>query len=327
MQVIFLAYSNSQNDPLPTLEEEDRKAYGILSRRAEQLHFNIHRDSFATVDTIIEFLELYRKEIIVFSFSGHAGRDKLLLAGNEAQAKGIAGLLGQCPKLKLILLNGCATAGQVSRLLELPNRPVVIATNAPVGDYRATKFGASFFRELGERYGSVEEAFEVGLNAAKTVTEQPIDEERGVGLENEERQIRYAPWGIYANDKASLLWKLPVEPDSEIERKQTIAWLKWWGVYQVIGLGLLLLMVILQLPSSSFGVGLVPVFFFFAPLLPALLTRLNRKRLYLLTAFHASIYFPLLFIWMKGNNIHFFIYLLLGIGVYFIILPLINLRK
>ena len=150
MQVVFLTYSNSQANPLPTLMEENEKTYSLLSRRSKQLHFSIHRNAFTTINSIIEYLELYRNEIILFSFSGHAGRDTLLLQEQKANAKGIARLLGMCPKLKLILLNGCSTKSQVVQLLELPNQPVVIATSAPVGDYSATKFATSFFRALSE---------------------------------------------------------------------------------------------------------------------------------------------------------------------------------
>jgi hypothetical protein len=40
-----------------------------------------------------------------------------------AYSTGIAGLLEQCPKLKLIVLNGCATKGQLKQLGNLKNPP------------------------------------------------------------------------------------------------------------------------------------------------------------------------------------------------------------
>lgn len=323
MQIIFLVYANNRKHPLPTLQEEEEKTYSVLARRSRKQHFNIHRDSFASVDSIIEYLELHRDEIILFSYSGHAERDKLILDDDEANAQGIAGLLGQCQKLKLILLNGCSTAGQVKRLQALPNRPVVIATSAPVGDYSAARFGISFFRELAERHGTIESAFQTGLNAAKTTSKLDIREARGLGLREEVVNL----WGIYASDETSLQWKLPVEADEITKRQQTLTWLKWWGAYLLAGIVLLTGTVFLQVSESPLWLNLVPILFFFAPFLPTMRTQLPRKRLYVLIGLHACVYFLLLFLWMQDAPLIYLLYLSLGSAVYFIVLPLLNQRK
>ena len=132
MESLFLAFANSQSDPLPTLREEDDKACSLLSRRAGQGHYALHRDSCASLPKVAEQLLNYRDSLVAFLFSGHAGRDKLLMEDQDARAEGIAELLGLCQRLKLVILNGCSTGGQVERLLALPNHPAVIATSAPV---------------------------------------------------------------------------------------------------------------------------------------------------------------------------------------------------
>lgn len=328
MQIIFLTYANHQRNPLPSLKEEEEKTYGLLARRSKQQHFNIHRDSFASVNSIIEYLELHRNEIIIFSYSGHAESDKLLLDDEAANAAGIAGLLGQCPQLKLILLNGCSTAGQVERLLALPNRPVVIATRAAVGDRSATYFGISFFRALAERQETLEEAFQSGLNAAKTSSKLDILQERGIGFRKQAEGVDAGSiWGIYADQNAALQWQLPVEAVEVSKRQQTISWLKWWGAYLLAGLALLIGTVFLQVGESDLWLNLIPLLFFFAPLWPTLRTRLPKKRLYLLIGLHAVIYFLLLLLWMQGERVLYGIYLIIGLVAYFVVLPLLNGRN
>ncbi len=49
--------------------------------------------------------------------------------------------------MKLVLLNGCATLGQVAALEEA-GVPIIIATNAPVGDKAAKDFAVLFFENL-----------------------------------------------------------------------------------------------------------------------------------------------------------------------------------
>ncbi|MCP3932443.1 MAG: hypothetical protein GY705_25510, partial [Bacteroidetes bacterium] len=96
MKKLFLAFSNSRHSPLPTLSEEDERVYQMLARREAEHHFGIHRNSYATIPHISEYLSLFQDDIIMFLFSGHAERDRLLLDDEAANAAGIAQLLGRC---------------------------------------------------------------------------------------------------------------------------------------------------------------------------------------------------------------------------------------
>jgi len=221
MDRIFLAYANSQEAPLASLREEEESVYRLLSRRAARNDFSLHRDANVTLPKVAEYLIRFREGLGVFAFSGHAGRDQLLLEDQEAKGEGIAELLGQCPKLKLVVLNGCSTEGQVARLLELPNRPVVIATSAPVEDRAATQFGISFFQALSEQYATVAEAFQIALGAAKAASQQAIEvaASRGIALRGASDQPL---WGKFVPEgyEDHLNWKLP-QPTEGLPVAQT----------------------------------------------------------------------------------------------------------
>ena len=111
MDVLFLAFSNSKLDRLPNLEKEEESIYRLLAPRALQQQFMLHRESYANISKVHEYLVLFRNNLSVFLFSGHAGKDKLLLDDEQALSGGIAQALGQCKKLKMVILNGCYTKG------------------------------------------------------------------------------------------------------------------------------------------------------------------------------------------------------------------------
>jgi hypothetical protein len=212
MDLLFLSYANSQQSPLATLQEEDERLYGTLSLRVGQRHFWLHRDSFTSIPSIAQYLVLHQDDIVLFHFSGHAERDKLLLHGDvAANAAGLAQLLGRCPKLKLVVLNGCSTRAQADALLQA-GVPAVIATSAPVGDRTATQFAITFYQAMGDRHDNIRDAFQSAIGAAQAQSAQPLDAQlqRGVSLD-EEDELDDAPlWGLYYRDEGALEWKLPV---------------------------------------------------------------------------------------------------------------------
>ncbi len=121
MDIIFLAYANSSTSPLPTLSREDDGVFSVLVNRQLKGHFLLHRDSFTTLEKINEYLGKYGERLALFSFSGHADGATLHLGDGSANARGIAHQLGasaRAGKLKLVILNGCSTAGKVKALLE-----------------------------------------------------------------------------------------------------------------------------------------------------------------------------------------------------------------
>ena len=139
MDVLYFAFANDAVHPLKTLQQEDNEINTILEPLAAKGHFKIIRDSYASLDSIAEKLMLYKDQIVLFHFGGHAGNQHLQLDSGKASALGISELLGKCPRLKVVILNGCATIGQVE-LLHSKNIPIVIGTYRPIEDKKAFHF-------------------------------------------------------------------------------------------------------------------------------------------------------------------------------------------
>lgn len=206
MDVIFLAFANDRSNPLPTLQEEDNNLNRILSPRQLKQHYILIRDSYASISSVANTIAQTKDQLRVFLYSGHASRDKLVLEGQSANAEGIAYLLGQCPNLQLVFLNGCSTKGQVYNLLQ-KGIPVVIATSAPIEDKKAGEFSSRFFQALNDQC-SVKEAFELAKGElmmrypdVKTDIYNILDEP---GTAAEE-----SLWGLYnlPAKEISLQWK------------------------------------------------------------------------------------------------------------------------
>ncbi|MFZ2900246.1 MAG: CHAT domain-containing protein [Saprospiraceae bacterium] len=205
MDTLLLAFSNHRTQPLQTLVDEYISIDRTLAPRLLKQHFLAKSLSHATLDDIAYYLTLFRDSLSLFLYSGHAGRDRLLTEDGDSRAAGIAHLLGQCPHLKVVILNGCSTAGQVVDLHKV-GVPVVIATSAPVNDEAATRFSSRLFQAL-ETGLTIGESFEQGIG--ETLARQEIRVHRGFDLSG------YDPdeslWGIFPNPakQDEHGWKLP----------------------------------------------------------------------------------------------------------------------
>ena len=176
MKVIFLSYANSREDFLPSLKEEEDKVYSVLVNMGLRGNYYIHKDTYSTIESVNEYLGKFSNDIVLFCYSGHAGSNSLLLDDTQANAKGIAFQLGECAKkgsLKLVVLNGCSTAGQVKKLLEA-GVPAVVATNASIGDNSAKEFAIRFFQNISEKRMTTTEAFQNALGPGQTATMKDI---------------------------------------------------------------------------------------------------------------------------------------------------------
>ena len=203
MDVLYLAFSNSQTEPLPSLQSEYTKLQEILLPRAYRQHFFLDMQPFATIPIVCQAIASHRERLIVFHYSGHAGRDNLLLNEELARAEGLVQLLGKCPRLRVVLLNGCSTYGMVQALLKA-GIPAVLATSSKVDDLTATNFSVSLYKAL-EQGDSLENAFTMAKGHVLTMADIPFY--RGI-LEPETEQ-KQGQWGLYFNSEKASDFSLP----------------------------------------------------------------------------------------------------------------------
>ncbi|MFN0217001.1 MAG: hypothetical protein ACKVT2_22315 [Saprospiraceae bacterium] len=221
MEVLLLTFANSETDHLPSLREEDDKVNTVLSERIANGggDFSLVREQYATRENIVAALKLHRNDIGLFWYSGHADSDRLELGDGVAHAGGIAALLGDCPRLKLVGLNGCSTAGQVDALID-KGIPIIIATTASVGDKTAKQFSIAFFTELAKNRLSIREAFEKAVKTANVYGKiEAVTRSAG----RAQQQDPKAPlWQlIYTEKDFDLLdtWRLPDKlPDAQVNK-------------------------------------------------------------------------------------------------------------
>lgn len=213
MNVLFFAFANDPKNPLPNLQKEADEIRRLLSRGELEGHYLIKLDPYATREKISYYLSLYKDHITHFHYSGHAGQDVLLTEKETTHADGIAQLLGQCPKLNCVFLNGCATDGQVEGLWK-NGIGSVIATQSSVSDVTAAQFSIRFYQALAV-HNDLQTAFELAKGDA--LTQDPrlhISMSRGFSLDDiireglAESSFR---WKLYIAERKEeiLTWKLP----------------------------------------------------------------------------------------------------------------------
>ncbi len=208
--VALLIFPNDMS--LGNLQKEERAIQSAL------LHFrkaggNIEVITISSVDELFDYFNLYKGQIGLIHYGGHAESNGLFIDEDKANAKGLAELMGTEPNLEFVFLNGCATAGQVE-LLQENNVKTVLATAVPVSDHKATNFAIHFYKSLaytGSR-SNLQEAFTKAKAYINTTETAPIKIEivRGFVMDSA-TEINKFKWALYQNPKFenTLDWKLP----------------------------------------------------------------------------------------------------------------------
>lgn len=204
----MLTFANSETQKLPALMDEYVSLNDLLRDRAARGDFRVVSFPIATREQVAADIQAYEQEITLFLFSGHAGSDCIQLEDGFGHASGVAAMLGRCSCLKVVMLNGCSTAGQVHQLLQ-SGVPVVVATSAPVGDAKATIFSKAFFRSLSRQNDSILDAFNKAMSEVKFYGQVNYNEveARGLGTVAHEKPL----WGIYYYENNGVVaqsWKL-----------------------------------------------------------------------------------------------------------------------
>lgn len=219
-------FANSEDRKLPFLTEEDDGVYAWLAPENGKA-YSIDRVSVSRPEAIGQTVTNHRDSLWLFHYSGHAGGDHLLIAEEALRGEGIGHQLAQCPNLTVIMLNGCATRGQVEALLETSQKGkprVIIATSAEVDDRSAKDFSIRFYEALSKQ-ATISEAFEIAVGEVQQ--RQDVAIKRGLVLDAEEPQdelngMEAGIWGLfYLEEQAEVLGaRLPgkmIQFEEEIE--------------------------------------------------------------------------------------------------------------
>ena len=210
MDVLFFAFANNSQAPLASLEEEASEIFRILSPGELEQKYILVIEKYATREIISRNLGQYKDQLALFHYSGHAEGELLVSTEENTTSSGLAYLLGQCKNLKIAVLNGCSTRGQVTGLWNA-GVPNVIGTYAPVGDAKAKNFSKRFYLAMGIGM-SLQQAFEQAKGEVLTFDAQlEIPIHRGLNWAAKEETKE--GWGLFCkpDKELELGWKLPAK--------------------------------------------------------------------------------------------------------------------
>lgn len=208
MDTLLFCFANDRDRPLPALRDEDDGIDRLLDLRSSKGHFQKVRDSFATTDSVASKVLTYQNTLSLFHFSGHAGSSVLQLEDTTARGAGIAQLLGRCPNLKLVFLNGCSTLQHIRLLAAQHVRASIIATSTPIEDKAASQFALNFYRALVNQH-SVEEALEIAqlkLQVSESTVIQVVDR---AAIDFSDEEVNRNLWYFHRPSDDVARWELP----------------------------------------------------------------------------------------------------------------------
>lgn len=212
MHTLLFCYANDRDRPLPDLRREDEGIDRLLDPRASRNHFQKIRESFATTESVAGKLLTYADSLALFHFSGHAGSTILQLEDTQARGVGIAQLLGRCPNLRLVFLNGCSTLQHIKLLQAQGVKAAVIATSTPIEDDVAVRFSLAFYRALVNQY-SVEQALDTARLELQVSTATDIKPVRAALVDDSLEEVSRNQWYFFAPTDEAPRWELPTGAD------------------------------------------------------------------------------------------------------------------
>lgn len=165
-----------------------------------------------TVEHLIQDIRTYGDRIVLFHFSGHAGHDQLLLTDGSGGSEGIAGMLAKsAPNLKLVVLNGCSTGGQVEAFFR-GRVPAVIATQCAIKDSLAKVFSVELHTSLAQGK-SIEWAYGFAVSATKTYKKKPDELFTSLPSSVPESAMIFRSGMLETRPPTALIWELLVRND------------------------------------------------------------------------------------------------------------------
>lgn len=243
--VLFFAFANEEERFLSSLKKESAVINQALMPIDAKGFVKVVREESLETEDMFRFFHAYKERMVLFHFAGHAGEQALNFEDQSAGIQELANLMAeQKDSLKLVFLNGCATADQVEHIHNM-GIPVVIATQRAIDDKNAQVFASRFYSALANHY-SLKGAFQHAKTYLKLKFGKDIDMFRS---STSVAELDYAPngstlramdfsrkekkdsipWGLYLAEDASeemLDWKLPqfyaAPPPSSVSISYTV---------------------------------------------------------------------------------------------------------
>jgi hypothetical protein len=168
--VALLAFTYDRDDELEGVYDELKALDAVFQRSADLCLPNTRWK--ARQDDIEDAFRKLGDKVRIFHFSGHAGPSVLQLNQDEFTPKvtfagGLAAYISGAGKgLRLVFLNGCATADQAKLFIDR-GVPAVIATTRPIQDRLAYNFATRFYKEFTDPAAgrSLQDAFGQALHS------------------------------------------------------------------------------------------------------------------------------------------------------------------
>ena len=227
-QVLLTFANRSAGEPghLRALPAERRAIEAALWDAVQSNLCAVQLEQEITRHGLINYLQTPTavEHVVAFHYAGHASGSALALGRGQANADGVAAMLGRLPRLQLVFLNGCSTQAQVDALLAVGVR-VVVATRVDVNDLVAKDFAAHFYARLGEG-DPVRRAFQAAVDAVRTAHADPTAA-RAVSRGSirvrsvKPAEPRTVPWGLHTaparpGEADPLDWSLPLAADDPL---------------------------------------------------------------------------------------------------------------
>ena len=166
----FLAYLQEESREMGNVFT-DAKAMDGKTLVESTLNNNVVRK-----ESIDKIITKFKKKCNVLHYSGHADNIALNLGDENFGAGELITYINTCPALKLVVLNGCSTAGFVKKIFTQTTVQAVIATSASISDLSAYKFSVRLYEKFLVEDETLEMSFRLGLIAAgKMVQEEQVN--------------------------------------------------------------------------------------------------------------------------------------------------------
>lgn len=195
--VIVFAFANPEYEgkSLHALKEEINSVSEILKQDAAQDPFDIeilYHASSAAIITLFQRLDLQGR-IVAFHYGGHANSSELILEKGSVDAQSLAEFIGAQHLLQLVVLNGCATEGQVAVLRQAGVKRIV-ATTREIEDQQATDFARVFYTAIAQQH-SIEQSFQ---QAKSAVALQLSERETAGSLDFRALRQSISNWALFS---------------------------------------------------------------------------------------------------------------------------------